>query len=232
MEIGTTPSAQPSGSLRRRSNRPEVEATRMRILRSAERLYADRGFDGASLREIAIAAHQGNNNAVQYHFGGREQLIEAIFHQRVAEMEPERQAMLEEAEAAGKLDDVGALLAILSMPHLSLCDVKGHHPHAGFMLHYLVRHTPDGTARGLSTTFLGAPAMLRLLDLLQRQLTDLPADIAQTRITLGALMFLNLLVRHDAANPDGGDPVSLARHATDTIAAMTAALCGPCHSKG
>lgn len=224
-------SAQPAETLRKRSHRPEVEATRTRILRAAERLYAERGFDGASLREIAIAANQGNNNAVQYHFGGREQLIEAIFHQRVAEMEPERQAMLEAAEAAGKLEDVGALLGILSLPHLSLCDAKGHHPHAGFMLHYLVRHTPDGTARGLSTTFLGAPAMVRLLELLQQRMALLPADIAQTRITLCALMFLNLLVRHDADNPSGGNPVALARHATDTIEAMTAALCGPCNAK-
>jgi AcrR family transcriptional regulator len=228
MEMIGALQVQPAASLRRRSQRPEVEATRMRILRAAERLYAERGFDGASLREIAIAANQGNNNAVQYHFGGRDQLIEAIFHQRVAEMEPERQAMLDAAEAAGRLHDVGALLAILSMPHLSLCDARGHHPHAGFMLHYLVRHTPDGTTRGLATTFIGAPAMVRLLDLLQRRMANLPADIAQTRITLCALMFLNLLVRHDAENPKGGDPVALARHATDTVEAMTAALCGPC----
>ena len=70
--------------------------------------------------------------------------------------------------------------------------------------------------------------MVRLLDLLQRRMANLPADIAQTRITLCALMFLNLLVRHDAENPKGGDPVALARHATDTVEAMTAALCGPC----
>ena len=230
MEIVTATGLQSAASLRKRSQRPEVEATRTRILRAAERLYAERGFDGASLREIAIAANQGNNNAVQYHFGGREQLIEAIFHQRVAEMEAERQAMLDEAEAAGRLGDVHALLAILSLPHLSLCDARGHHPHAGFMLHYLVRHTPDGTARGLASTFVGAPAMLRLLELLYTRLDNLPTDIAQTRITLCALMFLNLLVRHDADNPKAGDPVSLARHATDTLEAMTAALCGPCRA--
>ncbi len=212
---------------RRRSQRPEVEATRIRILRAAERLYAERGFDGASLREIAIAANQGNNNAVQYHFGSRDRLIEAIFDERVAEMEAERTAMLAAAERDGKLEDLPTLLAILSLPHLSLCDAKGHHPHAGFLVHYLTRRTPDGTGRGLSCAFLGAPAMVRLLDLIQARLTDLPADIAQTRIMLCALMFLNLLVGHDTAHPQGGAPAVLARHATDTVAAMAAALGGP-----
>ena len=227
MEILSAPAVDRNPIERRRSHRPEVEATRLRILRAAERLYAQRGFDGASLREIAVAANQGNNNAVQYHFGTREKLIEAIFLQRVAEMEGEREAMFDQAEKEGKLDDIATLLSILSLPHLSLCNAKGHHPHAGFLLHYLIRRAPDGTSRGLSTAFLGAPAMVRLLDLLTNRLALLPGDIAQTRIMLCALMFLNLLVRHDAANPDRGDPVSLARHATDTVAAMTAALAGP-----
>ncbi|MET0270897.1 MAG: helix-turn-helix domain-containing protein [Sphingomonas sp.] len=219
--------ADEGGRGRQRSHRPEVTATRIRILRAAERLYAERGFDGASLREIAVAASQGNNNAVQYHFGSRDRLIEAIFRERVAEMETEREAMLAAAERDGKLDDLPTLLSILSLPHLSLCDAKGHHPHAGFLLHYLIRHTPDGTSRGISNAFLGAPAMVRLLELIQAKLDNLPVDIAQTRIMLSALMFLNLLVRHDAANPAGGDAEALARHATDTVAAMAAALGGP-----
>lgn len=227
MEVVSAYAPTSGQKVRRRSNRPEVEATRLRILRAAERLYAQRGFDGASLREIAVAANQGNNNAVQYHFGSREKLIEAIFHQRVAEMDAERATMLADAEREGKLTDLPTLLAILSMPHLSLCDAKGHHPHAGFMLHYLIRRTPDGTSRGISQAFLGAPAMVRLLELIQNRLEGLPADIAQTRIMLSALMFLNLLVSHDAANPAAGAPEALARHATDTVAAMAAALGGP-----
>lgn len=201
----------------------------MRILRAAERLYAERGFDGASLREIAIAANQGNNNAVQYHFGSREALIDTIFHQRVAEMEAERRIMLEEAESAGRSANVPVLLAILCMPHLSLCDERGHHPHAGFMVHYLARRRPgSGGVSGFHRTFVSTSTMARLHDLIRRCVADLPADIAQTRLTLCALMFLNLLVQHDAANPERGDPVTLARHATDTLSAMASALCGPC----
>ncbi len=225
MQIMTAEDAPTDVSVRRRSHRPEVEATRLRILRAAERLYADRGFDGASLREIAIAASQGNNNAVQYHFGSRDKLIDAIFRDRAEEMEAERQALLDRARQEGRLGDAATLLSILCLPHLSLCDDHGHHPHAGFLLHYLIRRMPDGTVEGLDFTF--APAMCRLLELIQRRVSFLPRDIAQTRITLGALMFLNLLVQHDAANPGGGNSVALARHSTDTIDAMTAALCSP-----
>lgn len=197
----------------------------MQILRAAERLFAERGFDGASLREIAVAAKQGNNNAVQYHFGGKDRLIEAILSQRVAEMETERQTLLEKAEADDRLNDVGTLIAILTLPYLSLCDDHGQHPHARFLIHYMSRRLAGVPKRGFAD--VTAPAVLRLLGLLKQRIAALPEDISDNRIMLCILMFLNLLVQHDAAYPDGDAPEILARHVKDTIEAMTAALCGP-----
>ena len=42
--------------------------TRDQIIRAAEELFAARGIDGVSLREINRAAGQSNTGAVQYHF--------------------------------------------------------------------------------------------------------------------------------------------------------------------
>uniref|UniRef100_UPI0010418D0F TetR/AcrR family transcriptional regulator n=1 Tax=Actinomadura fibrosa TaxID=111802 RepID=UPI0010418D0F len=53
--------------------------TRERLLDAAERLYAERGIDGVSLREIVQAAGARNATAVQYHFGDRGGVIRAIF---------------------------------------------------------------------------------------------------------------------------------------------------------
>ena len=43
--------------------------TRDQIIRAAEELFAARGIDSVSLREINRAAGQSNTGAVQYHFG-------------------------------------------------------------------------------------------------------------------------------------------------------------------
>jgi AcrR family transcriptional regulator len=54
--------------------------TRLAMLRAAERLFAEKGVDTVSLREIASAAGQGNHSAALYHFGDKRQLLEAVLH--------------------------------------------------------------------------------------------------------------------------------------------------------
>ena len=90
--------------------------TRTRILAAAERLYAERGVDGVSLREITEAAGQRNNAAVHYHFGGRDELVRALFELRWTQLEQRRAEMLAELDASGRGDDVPALVRVLVAP--------------------------------------------------------------------------------------------------------------------
>jgi AcrR family transcriptional regulator len=53
-------------------------ATKERLRREAERLFARRGLYRVTLREITDAAEQRNVSAVSYHFGSREGLLAAI----------------------------------------------------------------------------------------------------------------------------------------------------------
>jgi AcrR family transcriptional regulator len=57
-------------------------STKERILGAAESLFARRGFDGASLRQLTTAAGV-NLAAVNYHFGSKEKLVEQIFRRRL-----------------------------------------------------------------------------------------------------------------------------------------------------
>jgi AcrR family transcriptional regulator len=50
---------------------------------TAERLFALHGIDGVSLRQIGAAAGVANNSAVQYHFGSKEGLVQAILLHRL-----------------------------------------------------------------------------------------------------------------------------------------------------
>ena len=169
------------------------------------------------------------DNAVLYHFGSSGRLIEAIFLHRITRMEVERAAMLSEAHDNHRL---GTSILILALPHLSLCNDRGHHPHAGFLIHYRARRTRSETARGLYAPSDGAPTVRRVLDLLLANIAHLPPDIVESRVALCGLMFLNMLVRHDVSHPTYGDPVLLARHAMDTLEGMTAALREPFRAGG
>jgi AcrR family transcriptional regulator len=57
-------------------------STRDRILGAAEELFAQRGFEGASLRQLTTAAGV-NLAAVNYHFGSKEKLVEEVFRRRL-----------------------------------------------------------------------------------------------------------------------------------------------------
>lgn len=57
----------------------------VQILEAAERLFAERGFDGTSVRDIAAEA--GVNLAmISYYFGSKEGLLSALFTHRVSVM--------------------------------------------------------------------------------------------------------------------------------------------------
>src|SRR3990172_5629389 len=76
--------------------------TRTRILDAAEELFMQHGFEGTSMRLLTAKAG-ANLAAVNYHFGSKDALIEAVFRRRLDPMNAERIAELERLEksAAG-----------------------------------------------------------------------------------------------------------------------------------
>src|ERR1700720_3422942 len=73
--------------------------TRTHILDTAERLFAGRGIDAVSIRNLVDEAGV-NLAAVHYHFGSREELVGAGIESRVAPMNAERLRLLDQVEAA------------------------------------------------------------------------------------------------------------------------------------
>jgi AcrR family transcriptional regulator len=101
-----------------KSNTP---ATRERLLDAAERLFATRGFDGTSLREVTAAA-SANVAAIHYHFGSKEELLRAVLSRIVAPVNSERLRLLEkaEADAAPGAPSVEAILGAFLAPDLEV----------------------------------------------------------------------------------------------------------------
>ncbi len=98
------------------------------LLCATERLYVEVG-PSVSLREIAQAAGQRNNSAVNYHFGSRAGLESAVLRYRTTAMEAER------AEQRARLPDpvtLEGLVATLVDPLLSTPYVQGSTHYARF----------------------------------------------------------------------------------------------------
>lgn len=84
-----------------RRSGPRSLPTRSRILDAAERLFAQRGFHGVSVRDITGAA--GVDVALaNYHFGSKQGLLEAVFTRRAEVLNSERLARLDALLAGGR----------------------------------------------------------------------------------------------------------------------------------
>lgn len=68
--------------------------TRGRLLDAAERLFAAKGFEATSLRDVTARA-KANLAAVNYHFGSKEALVRAVFERRLGEVNRRRLALLD-----------------------------------------------------------------------------------------------------------------------------------------
>ncbi len=80
---------------------------RQRLIDAAERLFAEHGWNGVSIRTIAAAADV-SLAALNYHFGLKENLLAEIFAARARPIADERARLLEavQADPASTLEDV------------------------------------------------------------------------------------------------------------------------------
>ncbi|MGW4651642.1 TetR/AcrR family transcriptional regulator [Kitasatospora sp. NPDC004289] len=72
--------------------------TRDRLIRAGARLFAEQGVHGAQLRDVVRLAGQSNPSAVQYHFGSREGLLDAVMRERQERAERSLHALLPRPE--------------------------------------------------------------------------------------------------------------------------------------
>jgi AcrR family transcriptional regulator len=120
-----TPLRRPRQAARRPavSRREQADATRVLLLRTAERLYAEYGLSGVSNRQIVEAAGQGNNSALAYYFGSRTELIRAIAR---LHGEPIARRIRQLAEEARDSADPRDHIASLVLPYTEHLAELGH----------------------------------------------------------------------------------------------------------
>ena len=165
--------------------------TREIILSTAEGLFAEQGLAGTSLRGITTDAGV-NLAAVNYHFGSKEGLIQAVFRRRLDALNTERLGRLERVEAAAgdTKPELRAALEAFIVPALEM----SHDPeHGGVVFMRLlarVMSERDRTLRAFLADRYGH-VIKRFADVLGRALPQLPEEDLFWRLNfvVGALTY-------------------------------------------
>ena len=105
-----------------RPQRRDTRDSRERLILAAERLFAERGIDGVSLREINKAAGQKNVSGLQYHFGTKADLIAAAWQHRIPGIDSRRKAMLKGLKKTGSRSDLRRILQAMVVPFVEQLD--------------------------------------------------------------------------------------------------------------
>ncbi len=195
------------------------DSPKVALILAAEVAFARDGIDGASLREIAAKAGQRNHHAVQYHFGSRESLVQAVFDYRMDQMEAARGIALEAARQSGT---TRAIAEAIFLPQIELIDEYGDNSYAAFLSAYLLRY--QGSRFGQFGERV-APHLSQILQLLRERLSHLPEAAAQRRLVTACFMFLNILVVHTRDDNFGTE--SFADAVGDTLDQIVLALEAP-----
>lgn len=180
--------------------KPLLSGTQERLIIEAERLFAERGIDGVTMRMICDAADQKFAGSVQYHFGDLLGLLYAVFEYREAQLQPQREAMLEAGRQSGRIEDVRYLLRILYEPNFRMYADHGIISYMRCHAAYLTTHRPRGVEHPVDRNSPVTRAMREVMDLLDQRLQILGPGRAAHRLEYVGTMFLCGMAEY-AADP-------------------------------
>ena len=152
-------------------------ASALRLVVAAERLFAQHGIDGVSLRQIAAEAGSANNSAVHYHFGSKQALIAAIFRHRLPQLINERRLLSARCDP----DDLRSRLEAHFLPVFTLAEATDNH-YVSFV-EQIQRHDLASQEGLLDLPAEGQRSNDEFRADLDRLLDDLPEPLRQLRIT-------------------------------------------------
>lgn len=159
-----------------------AEDTKRRIILAAEQLFAARGIDDVSMREITEAAGQKNASALNYHFGGRHALVQAIFAYRMGALNARRIELIDEVEAQGRQNDLHVLMALLVQPLADqILDPAGDNYYLSFFSQVIAN--PDIAYRELVSGKYDQ-ALVRTNHHIIKMMAHMPENTVRQRLTV------------------------------------------------
>ncbi len=192
-----------------------ADDTRAQLIQAAERLFAERGVEAVSLREINREADQRNTTALQYHFEDRDGLVHAILAKHEVAIEASRHALLDQIEQDRQVD-LHRLASALVLPAAEkLSDRDGGRAYLRIVAQLINRHIAraDPIAREDSASSLN-----RWRTMVEPEMSPLAVDPLHSRFTARRIMFIELARR--AESPRRKDDRLFASHLIDLVTAI------------
>lgn len=186
---------------------PTSAETKRRLLDAAERLFAERGFQGASLRAITRTAGV-SVSAANYHFGSKESLLRATLRRRVEPVIQRRLERLDAVEAAAgdRPPPLESILEAFVIPTLeartaSLDGAARYRQVAARLF-----ADPPELVAALARELFG-PINERFTSALARALPDRDPDAVATAFHFTVGVVVHLIGGHLDAGPGGDGPL-------------------------
>jgi len=186
-------------------------ASALRILDAAEECFGEYGIDAVSLRQIAIAAGQANTAAVQYHFGSKAGLMNAIFLHRLPDIEQRRQ-QLSQALDPQQRRQARALLRIIFQP---IWEVRNRHGRPGYALFLRRLNNVRAMPVGWTMASQAAPVTLATVASLRDCMPGISAAAQDFRILLIATTMFDAFWKADQIRADAASSALLISTALD-----------------
>lgn len=171
-------------------NRQGVE-TRRQLVKVAERLFAEQGIDGVSIRAVNAAANLGAAS-IHYHFGSKQKLIEAVVDEHGAAVSARVEARVRELSEREAIPTPTELVEAIALPYLELLErdsLRG--------LRW-VKITAQLTVAGpdeLTALYPGPSAAM--LEQLRRAFPDVPEQRVLLRWSVAARTLMQMLSHAD-----------------------------------
>jgi AcrR family transcriptional regulator len=198
------------------------DAARAALVEHGERLFAERGIETVSLRDVSAAAGQRNHSAAQYHFGDRQGLLAAVYEARMRRVDERRHAYVAALREAGRIDEVRGLVEAVVLPLVGVVDETG-----GWYARFLARTRWDPFAWDVLVSLPTSSSFQTVIAGLDRQLRALPTAVRRQRIDQMLTLVIGTLAGWEGA-PDRGEK-RLARDllAAELVTTATALLTAP-----
>lgn len=146
----------------------------MALIFAAERLFAEHGIAGVSLRQINQAANQKNISAAHYHFGSREGLALAVLQHRWLDLDSRRRAWL---AADDRPRDLRFYVEVMVE---TLAQELRPRPEGNHYLRFI--HQYEQFQAGQEAARRMSPAGVEIYDGIEEMISDIPETIRQIRM--------------------------------------------------
>ena len=93
------------------------DLTRDKLKKAAEILFAERGFNAVSIRDIIDAAGQKNTGSLHYYFRTKEALARELVKDGVRRIDQDRNQRLDRIEADGGPQSIREIIELLAYPY-------------------------------------------------------------------------------------------------------------------